>query len=101
MALSWIAVLLLAASTQNGWYLFAIGDIGTIQNVFAASWRRNPSALGVYLDFVEVVGKPKVMDALLARKRKYRGAGTSLLPIFFPGGIHPEETLKFGELNIQ
>ncbi|KAL8652049.1 MAG: hypothetical protein Q9226_004428 [Calogaya cf. arnoldii] len=99
LAFSWIAVLFLAASMQNSWSLLTILVLGTVQNLFAGNLGRNPSVLGVHLDFVDVVGEVKVMDALLALEEKYGGAGKSLSPVFFPRGLRPEEKAKWEELK--
>lgn len=48
----WISLLITAAGVKtNTWYLLAVGGIGILQNVLVAGWRRDPSALGVHLDF--------------------------------------------------
>ncbi|KAI0845075.1 hypothetical protein F5Y00DRAFT_181832 [Daldinia vernicosa] len=46
------------------------------------------------LEFVEVIAKPKVMDALLAVEDSYPRVGRSLLPIFF-AELNEEETERW------
>ncbi|KAI4268628.1 MAG: hypothetical protein L6R38_007785 [Xanthoria sp. 2 TBL-2021] len=98
----WIGLLIIAAGVkQNTWYLLAVGGIGIFQNVLVAGWRRKPSALGIHLEFRGVVGEMTTMDALLALESRHTRAGRSLLPIFFPGALLPEETVKWQALEIE
>lgn len=102
ISIMWIGLMVTAAGvTQHTWYLLAVGSIGILENVFVASWRRNPSALGVHLDFRAVFGEMTTMDSLLALEAKHTGAGRSLLPIFFPGELRPEETGRWNDLKEQ
>lgn len=88
----WICLLIAAAGIKtNTEYLLGIGGIGMLQNAFVIGWRRNPSALGVHLEFRAVVGQMTAMGALLELEAKYPASGKSLLPIFFPGKLLPEE----------
>jgi hypothetical protein len=44
-----------AAGLRNhAWFLLAVGGLGMLQNMAAAGISRNPNALGIHLDFVEV-----------------------------------------------
>jgi hypothetical protein len=96
----WISLLIAAAGIRvNTWYLLAVGGTGMLQNVLVAGWRRDPSALGVHLNFRHVIGEMTAMDTLLALEARYTRAGRSLLPIFFPGELRPEETAKWEELE--
>jgi hypothetical protein len=98
----WVSLLITAAGvTRNTWNLLAVGSIGILQNVLVAGWRRNPSALGVHLDFRKVIGEMTAMDALLALEAEYTRVGRSLLPIFFPGELLPEEVAKWEALNLK
>jgi hypothetical protein len=98
----WISLLIAAAGMRsNTWYLLAVGGTGMLQNVLVAGWRRDPDALGVHLDFVEVIGEMTAMDTLLKLEAKYTRAGKSLLPIFFPGELRPAEVTKWEELNVK
>ncbi|KAL8648869.1 MAG: hypothetical protein Q9210_004735 [Variospora velana] len=91
-SLLWVVLLLpIRSLRRKSWPLLVIAGMGTIQNVFATGVKRAPSALGVHLDFVEVVGDVQVMDALIRLEAKYPNAGRSLLPTFFPGGLRAEE----------
>ncbi|KAH7174164.1 uncharacterized protein B0J16DRAFT_323631 [Fusarium flagelliforme] len=85
--------------TNNTGYLLAIGGVGMLQNVVVVGWRRNPRALGVHLDFKEVVGDMTAMDALLRLEAKCPSAGRSLLPILLPGELLPAEIEKWRELS--
>jgi hypothetical protein len=102
ISILWVSLLITAAGmTTNTWYLLAVGGIGILQNVLVAGWRRDPSALGVHLDFREVIGEMTTMDAILALEAKYTRAGRSLLPIFFPGELLPEEVARWEALNVK
>lgn len=92
LATLWIVHLItLAELDQDAWYFIAVGIIGMAHNVFVASVQRRPAALGIHLDFVECFADRKVMKALQAVQTKYPGVGTSMLPIFFPGELRPDE----------
>ena len=90
-----------AGVKTHTWYLLVVGGIGILQNVLVAGWRRKPSALGVHLDFWQVIGKMTTMDSLLALEAEYAGVGRSLLPIFFPGELLPEEVVKWEALKLK
>ncbi len=96
----WVSLLITAAGVKtNTWFLLAVGGIGIVQNVLVAGWRRNPSALGVHLEFREVIGEMTAMDALIALEANYPNVGRSLLPIFFPGELLPEEEARWDALK--
>lgn len=100
LALLWILLLITATGERsNPWYLLGIGTIGLLQNVMVAGFRRRPEAIGIHLDFVEVVAETKVMKTLFALEEKYEGAGRHLLPIFFPGTLRPEEIQRWEEIE--
>jgi hypothetical protein len=98
----WISLLITAAGVRtNTWFLLAVGGIGILQNVLAAGWRRDPSALGVHLYFLSVIGEMTAMDALLALEDRYAKVGRSLLPFFFPGQLLPEEVARWEALSVK
>ncbi|MCJ1244652.1 hypothetical protein MMC30_001851 [Trapelia coarctata] len=98
----WISLLITAARVAtNTWYLLAVGGIGMLQNLLVAGRRRDPSTLGVHLDFREVIGEMTTMDALCALEAKYTKAGRSMLPIFFPGALLPEEMARWEALRVK
>jgi hypothetical protein len=102
ISILWVSLLIAAAGlASNTWYLLAVGAVGILQNVLVAGWRRDPSALGVHLDFREVIGEMTAMDALLALEASYTRVGRSLLPIFFPGELLPEEVARWDALNVK
>jgi hypothetical protein len=101
-------VLLITATgiETDTWYLVTVGGIGMLHNLLVAGLRRNPSALGIHLNFREVIGKMQTMDTLLALEAKYPQVGFCLLPIFFPGELLPQEketwdSLKLRNLQLQ
>jgi hypothetical protein len=102
ISLLWVILLIVAAGAQsNTWYLLAVGAIGILQNLLAAGWRRDPGTLGIHLVFKEVVGELTVMDSLLALEAKYPKSGKSLLPIFFPGELRPNEADEWEVLRLK
>ncbi|KAI1362063.1 hypothetical protein F5Y08DRAFT_330340 [Xylaria arbuscula] len=89
-ALLWICLLIVGAGVStNTWYLLGVGIMGMVQNVLTVGWRRDPSALGVHLDFRGVI----------ALETKHSGLGRCLLPMFFPGELLPEENLAWEALE--
>jgi len=92
LALLWILLLITASGLkQNTWFLLAVGGIGILQNVLVAGWRRNPRALGVPVEFVQVFADKKVMKTLYAVEEAYPRLGRSMLDTFFPGKLYADE----------
>lgn len=92
LAVVWLALLITVAGiTKDTWYLMAIGLPGMMQNVTAAGASRTPGQAGIPLEFVEEFGEKKVMGSLQKCEERYPGVGASLLPIFFPGELRPNE----------
>jgi hypothetical protein len=77
----------------------AVGGIGIAHNIFVAGANRRPENFGIPIDFVQVIGHPKVMSTLLELESKYPGLGKSLLAEFFPGGVRADERQQWGELE--
>ncbi|KAL4253781.1 hypothetical protein ABKN59_002981 [Abortiporus biennis] len=77
--------------TVNAWYLLAIGSIGMAQNIVAAGARRKSSTTGIHLEEVVTIQEDKVFRTLVRAENIEKGVGLSLLPIFFPGGLRPDE----------
>ncbi|KAF7512060.1 hypothetical protein GJ744_002773 [Endocarpon pusillum] len=102
LAVSWTALLITAAGVKaHSWFLLAVGGLGVAQNVLVAGWRCNPSSLGVHLKYREVFGEMATMDTLIALETAYPLFGKSLLPVFFPGDLLPEEVAKWEELRLR
>ncbi|EFX01141.1 hypothetical protein CMQ_6083 [Grosmannia clavigera kw1407] len=101
LAALWVLLLITAAGIkENTWFLLAIGGLGLAENAFVAGTMRTPSAYGMSLSFVEVIGKPKVMDSLFEVEKKYPHAGLSMVGIFFPGGkLRQDEKEKWDALK--
>ncbi|THH30297.1 hypothetical protein EUX98_g3879 [Antrodiella citrinella] len=94
LAVLWFVLLLTVAGLQNNaWYLLAVGSLGMVQNYIVAGVSRSPGAFGIHLEPKggNVVHKEKVFEALVQAEKTERGVGTSLLPIFFPGGLREHE----------
>jgi hypothetical protein len=100
MVALWTALLVTTSGIKsNTWYLFAIGGIGMIQNIYVAGAARRPSAYGIHLVYKDCIGEPKVMNTLLEVERRYPRVGRSLLPLFFSGALRSDETDKWNELE--
>ncbi|KAF3358570.1 hypothetical protein VdG1_00130 [Verticillium dahliae VDG1] len=84
---------------DDTWFLLAIGGLGILQNVFVAGWTRRPEHFGVPLDFVEAIGKTKVMRTLFEVEERYPGLGRVMRDEFFPGALLPEEILRWQEFE--
>lgn len=96
----WVLLLITAAGIKdNTWFLLAVGGIGIVQNVFVAGYHRRPESFGLPLDFVEVIGRAKVMDTLLEVERLYENVGSALLPEFFPGSLNESDKTKWEEIK--
>lgn len=99
LAVLWILLLITAAGKkENSWFLLAVGGIGMLDNVAVAGWQRKPSALGVHLDLIEVIGNKKVMRALLQTEESYPHVGASMRSTFFPGELWGEEKREWDRL---
>ncbi|KAF2834149.1 hypothetical protein M501DRAFT_902386, partial [Patellaria atrata CBS 101060] len=92
LATLWILLLISAAGmTANTWFLLAVGAVGIVQNVFVAGWSRRPENFGIPLDFVKVIGHPKVMDTLIEVEDRCPRLGQSMRDEFFPGKLNEKE----------
>jgi len=92
MATLWIALLIAVSGLKrNTWFLLVVGVLGMIQNIIVCGAPRDPSAFGIHLRFKEVIVEKKVMEALKAIERKYPYVGRSLVDVYFPGGLRPDE----------
>ncbi|KAK7688519.1 hypothetical protein QCA50_008057 [Cerrena zonata] len=87
-----LLLLIVAGLNDHAWFLLAIGALGIVQNAVAAGIRRDLGTTGIHL---EEVGFPvtdrKVMKALQLAEEREPYVGISLVPIFFPGGLRPDE----------
>ncbi|KFA52994.1 hypothetical protein S40293_09911 [Stachybotrys chartarum IBT 40293] len=92
LSILWIHLLIIAAGIkQNSWFLFAVGGMGILQNMYVAGSSRLPNAFGMPLEFVGVIGQHKVMEALFEVENCYPRLGQSMLPIFFSGELRADE----------
>ncbi|OCH92343.1 hypothetical protein OBBRIDRAFT_455218 [Obba rivulosa] len=94
----WIVLLVtIEGLSADAWYSLAVGALGMVQNVVAAGAERTPGALGFHLEEVSPGGgrnfvhERKVFEALKEAENVVPRVGISLLPIFFPGNLLPEE----------
>ncbi|OCH84217.1 hypothetical protein OBBRIDRAFT_799275 [Obba rivulosa] len=88
----WLVLLLTVEGLEaDAWYSLALGALGMIQNVVVAGAERSPGALGFHLERRVHVHDEKVFKSLQKAEKIQRGAGISLIPVFFPGGLRPDE----------
>lgn len=96
LGILWVALLITASALlDDSWYLIAVGGVGMLQNIFVAGWKRTPAACGIPLEFIDVVGEPKVMKALMEVERRYEKLGKSMLGTFFPGDLRENEVKEW------
>ncbi len=96
----WVLLLITSSAlTDDSWFLIAVGGIGILQNMFVAGWNRKPEALGVPLDYIGVIGSPKVIDVLYEVERRYEKVGLNMTGTFFPSGIRDNEQAKFDAIK--
>ncbi|KAI8977733.1 hypothetical protein BD414DRAFT_377137, partial [Trametes punicea] len=96
LAILWIVLLLTVEGLNGGaWYLLAIGGLGMVQNVVADGAERSADALGFHFEKfnpeTDSISEPKVMLTLKAAEEKRAGVGLSMLKLFFPGDLLPDE----------
>ena len=95
----WTALLITVAGLEsNTWYIVAVGSIGMLQNTIVAGAPRSPSALGIHIKFEKKIHGRRVMDTLYELENDEPGVGQVLLPVFFPGPLHPHEVGKWSNL---
>ncbi|KAI0324853.1 hypothetical protein GY45DRAFT_1331097 [Cubamyces sp. BRFM 1775] len=96
------AVLLLALTALDrvdAWWMLAQCGIGAAYTVFAARQWRGGAAMGFKFseEKKKVVRADKVMAALMKAEEIEPGVGSTLLPIYFPGPLRPDEELWWAE----
>ncbi|KFY49938.1 hypothetical protein V495_00411 [Pseudogymnoascus sp. VKM F-4514 (FW-929)] len=102
LGLLWIVLLITSSAiTDSAWFLIAVGGLGILQNMFVAGWKRQPQALGVPIEYLDVVGDVKVMNTLLAVERKYEKLGQSMIGSFFPGDLRENEKKLWEDVAVE
>ena len=82
--------------------LLAIGSVGMLHNIFVAGCARQPAAFGIHLELVSTISDNKVSKVLAKIEEQYPLVGSSLLPIFYPGGFRaPVDQKKFWKIASQ
>lgn len=61
-----------------------------VHNLVVAGAARSPGALGIHLRQVDTIADVKVSKVLHRVEAKYPMVGSSLVPVFFPGGMRVE-----------
>ncbi|CDO72030.1 hypothetical protein BN946_scf184943.g65 [Trametes cinnabarina] len=97
----WMALLVFTTTLRrvDAWLVLAQCALGAAYTVYAARTWRCGAALG--FKFAEektmVVRADKVMEALAKAEEVESGVGATLLPIYFPGKLRPEEELWWAQ----
>jgi hypothetical protein len=100
LALLWLALLCTVPAVKNDtWYLMGIGLLGMIQNVSAAGASRAPEDFNMPLEFRAEFAERNVMTTLQKLETEYPGVGASLLRVFFPFELRPEEVEWWDEMK--
>ena len=86
-----LLLLVVSCVTKDCWYLFAIGALGMMHNLIAAGAARDPPAHGFDLSPLKTFEGTKVMKVLEELEMHYPRVGVSLLKMFFPGPLRPDE----------
>lgn len=68
-----------------------------LQNILVAGAAREPWAHGINLVYRETIENRKVMHALQDLENRYPRVGLSLLKIFFPGDLWPNEAIFWSD----
>ncbi|KAI9060787.1 hypothetical protein FKP32DRAFT_1595110 [Trametes sanguinea] len=94
-----LLVLITTLSRVDAWLVLAECAIGAAYTVLAAKTWRSDAALGFRFaeEKKKVVRANKVMEALMKAEEFESGVGSTLLPIYFPGKLRPEEELWWAE----
>ena len=97
LAVLWILLLIMVGGMkQDTWFLLGVGIIGMAHNIVVAGFKRHPKAHGIPVKEDETikystVDKERVFLAIKAAEEKSPGVGLSLIPIFFPSSLRPDE----------
>ncbi|KAI1206298.1 uncharacterized protein F4807DRAFT_235579 [Annulohypoxylon truncatum] len=88
LALFWLVLLISVSGLRaNAWYLLTVGLIGMIHNLVVAGAPRDPSTLGIHLNQIDIIADSKVSKVLQKTEDRYPLVGSSLISVFFPGGM--------------
>ncbi|KAH9895634.1 hypothetical protein C8Q73DRAFT_688817 [Cubamyces lactineus] len=99
LILLWTIFLLALTTLEpvDAWWMLVQCGMGTAYTVFAARQWRGPAALGFKFAEKRVVRADKVMATLMKAEEIEPGVGSTLLPIYFPGPLRPDEELWWAE----
>lgn len=64
-----------------------VGLAGIIHNLYVAAAPRRSNALGIHLKHDNTIVAAKVGKTLQLAEARYPTLGSSLIPVFFPGGF--------------
>ncbi|KAI0388789.1 hypothetical protein F5Y17DRAFT_179564 [Xylariaceae sp. FL0594] len=105
LGFQWVALLLVwsiataLANPSGALFLAIIAGIGTLQNIFSVVISRTPTALGLPLKLVGVVGYPKVINVVYKCADTQHKVGRALATEFFPNGLRDNEEKILKEIE--
>ncbi|OTA59590.1 hypothetical protein K449DRAFT_372580 [Hypoxylon sp. EC38] len=95
LAIFWLVLLISVAGLHaNSWYLLTVGLVGMTHNLVAAGASRDPSTLGIHLNQIDIITDSKVSGVLRKTEDRYPLVGSSLISVFFPGGMRVNDKEK-------
>lgn len=74
--------------------LLAVGLVGMIHNLVVAGTPRDPGAFGIHLNKIDSITDITVSKVLRRTEERYPLVGSSLVPVFFPGGMRIKNAEK-------
>ncbi|OTA90536.1 hypothetical protein M434DRAFT_13853 [Hypoxylon sp. CO27-5] len=74
--------------------LLTVGLVGMTHNLVAAGASRDPSTLGIHLNQIDIITDSKVSGVLRKTEDRYPLVGSSLISVFFPGGMRVNDKEK-------
>ncbi|KAF2871680.1 hypothetical protein BDV95DRAFT_493492 [Massariosphaeria phaeospora] len=102
LALLQVVLLVMCASANEGngsRFLLAIGAVGMGQNILVAAYPRDPSALGIHLEYKAHFVKENTFATILEVEKNYPGIGNTMVSTFFPSGLRDESEAQLREVQ--
>ncbi len=81
-------------SADNSIDPLTVGLIGMIHYLVVAGAARGPSTLGIHLNQIDIITDSKVSRVLQKTEDRYPLVGSSLISVFFPGGMRVNDKEK-------
>ncbi|KAF2227337.1 hypothetical protein BDZ85DRAFT_209151 [Elsinoe ampelina] len=102
IAFLWLVFLVYSAGVKHHVvYLLVNGFLGFIHTIYLVANIRGAKHFGLPMTLEAVYGETKVMQTLYALEADYKGAGASLVPVFFPGRLRKDDIEKWYKLGLE